>query len=87
MPANTHDPLTSNRPATLYLFTTLEEEMSSLCSGITGAGLGGDSEHNNNNSLSPHLSFALFTYNCIPLCVLMREGQFVVCAVRWRGRV
>lgn len=81
LPANTHHPLTFHYHTTLYLFTTLEEEMSSLCSGITFAGLEGDSEHQNNNSISPRLSFALFTHNCILLCVVMREGQSVACAL------
>lgn len=79
LPANTHHPLTFHCHTTLYLFTTLEEEMSSLCSGITVSGHRGDSEHQNNNSLSPRLSFALFTHNCILFCVFMREGQSVAC--------
>lgn len=53
-------------------------ERSCLCSGITVAG--GDSELQNNNSLSPHLSSALFTHSCIPpLCFHARRTICGLC--------
>lgn len=77
-------------PTTLWHFSVtplsvsllpLKEKWAAFCSGNIVPDLGGGAERRNNCSLSPCLSFALFTHNCILLCVLMREGQSVACAL------
>lgn len=82
LPANTHHPLTfppSHRSLSLY-YPWRRGEFTLLRYYGLGA-FRGDSEHQNNNGLSPRLSFALFTHNRFLFCALMREGQSVACAL------
>lgn len=74
LPANTHRPLTFHCHTTLLLYLVTERS----CLGIKVAG--GGSQHKNNNSLSPHLSSALFTHSCIPpLCFHARRPICGLC--------
>lgn len=86
LPANTHHPLTFHCRTTLYHFTTLEEEISSQCSGITVAGV--------RKVILNRKTIIAYIPACLLHCLLTMVSSFVFSCeaadlrpVHWRGRV
>ncbi len=80
LPANTHHPLTFRHHTTLYLFTTLEEKMSSLCLGITVTGLEGDFEQQNKKTAYlPPVLCIVYLHLYPPLCCHARRPICGLC--------